>query len=89
MEVLRSMAQFQVQGVFAVGGSVVIAGQVQEGTIQVGQTADVNGTPYPISRIEKKHENVNQAQAGDLVGLTLQGLNDKTAITRGQVLTIR
>lgn len=85
----KSMATFQVQAAFSIGGNVIAAGQVKDGSIAVGQVADVNGNKYPVSRIEKKHESISQADAGDLVGLTLQGLTDKTLIRSGQILTIQ
>ncbi|MBI2444828.1 elongation factor 1-alpha, partial [Candidatus Micrarchaeota archaeon] len=82
-------ATFQVQGAFSIGGKAVIVGQVKDGSLQIGQKTDIGGKTYTLSRIEKKHENVSQAQPGDSVGLWFDGLADKSTVKAGQILAIQ
>jgi len=83
------MATFKIQGAFAPGGRLVIVGQVTEGVLQVGQKADVGGTTYRLAQIEKKHQQISQAQAGDSVGLFFDGPTDKNQVATGQTLAFQ
>ncbi|MDP2717416.1 MAG: hypothetical protein Q8P02_01600 [Candidatus Micrarchaeota archaeon] len=82
------MASFSVQAVFEPGGVLAIVGQVSAGPVCVGQKTNLGGQTFTLSRIEKKHQIVSQAETGDMVGLFFDGFTNKSAVASGQTLEL-
>ena len=79
-----------VEDVFSITGRGTVAtGRVERGTIKVGDTAELVGIKETrsavITGVEMFRKLLDQAEAGDNVGLLLRGLN-RTDVVRGQVL---
>jgi translation elongation factor EF-Tu-like GTPase len=72
---------------FIRGRGVVATGQVDSGTLSVGDQVQVNGGPgVRIDGIEKSRAVLDHAQAGDNVGLLFKDL-DRDHIRTGDVIT--
>jgi len=80
-----------VEDVFSISGRGTVAtGRVERGTIKVGDTVEIVGLTDErkttvVTGVEMFHKLLDQAEAGDNVGLLLRGI-DKNGIERGQVL---
>ena len=79
-----------VEDVFSITGRRTVAtGRVERGTVKVGDTAELVGIKETrsavITGVEMFRKLLDQAEAGDNVGLLLRGLN-RTDVVRGQVL---
>ena len=79
-----------VEDVFSITGRGTVAtGRVERGTVKVGDTAELVGIRETrsavITGVEMFRKLLDQAEAGDNVGLLLRGLN-RTDVVRGQVL---
>ena len=80
-----------VEDVFSISGRGTVAtGRVERGTVKMADTVEIVGlTDEPkttvITGIEMFHKLMDNAEAGDNVGLLLRGVN-KNDIERGQVL---
>ena len=79
-----------VEDVFSITGRGTVAtGRVERGTEKVGHTAELVGIKETrsavITGVEMFRKLLDQAEAGDNVGLLLRGLN-RTDVVRGQVL---
>ena len=79
-----------VEDVFTITGRGTVAtGRVERGTVKVGDTVDIVGMGSKLSTVitgvEMFRKLLDQAQAGDNVGLLLRGIQ-RTDIERGQVL---
>ena len=80
-----------VEDVFSISGRGTVAtGRVERGTVKVGDTVELVGLTDEkkttvVTGVEMFHKLLDQAEAGDNVGLLLRGI-DKSAIERGQVL---
>ena len=80
-----------VEDVFSISGRGTVAtGRVERGTIKVGDTVEIVGLTEErkstvVTGVEMFHKLLDQAEAGDNVGLLLRGI-DKNGIERGQVL---
>ncbi len=80
-----------VEDVFSISGRGTVAtGRVERGTIKVGETVEIVGLTDEkkttvVTGVEMFHKLLDQAEAGDNVGLLLRGV-DKDGIERGQVL---
>ena len=79
-----------VEDVFSITGRGTVAtGRVERGTVKVGDTAELVGIKETrqavITGVEMFRKLLDQAEAGDNVGLLLRGLN-RTDVVRGQVL---
>ena len=81
-----------VEDVFSISGRGTVAtGRVERGTIKVGDVVEIvgltNDKPQTttVTGVEMFHKMMDQAEAGDNVGLLLRGI-DKKGIERGQVL---
>ena len=79
-----------VEDVFTITGRGTVAtGRVERGTVKVGDTAELVGIKETrsavITGVEMFRKLLDQAEAGDNVGLLLRGLN-RTDVVRGQVL---
>jgi len=80
-----------VEDVFSISGRGTVAtGRVERGTIKVGDTVEIVGLTEEkkttvVTGVEMFHKLLDQAEAGDNVGLLLRGI-DKDGIERGQVL---
>ena len=79
-----------VEDVFSITGRGTVAtGRVERGTVKVGDTAELVGIKETRSAVttgvEMFRKLLDQAEAGDNVGLLLRGLN-RTDVVRGQVL---
>ena len=80
-----------VEDVFSISGRGTVAtGRVERGTVKVGDTVEIVGLSDEskttvVTGVEMFHKLLDQAEAGDNVGLLLRGI-DKNGIERGQVL---
>jgi len=79
-----------VEDVFSITGRGTVAtGRVERGTIKVGEEIEVVGlrdtTKTVVTGVEMFRKLLDQAEAGDNVGLLLRGI-DKEGVERGQVL---
>ena len=81
-----------VEDVFSISGRGTVAtGRVERGTIKVGDVVEIVGLTQDkpqtttVTGVEMFHKMMDQAEAGDNVGLLLRGI-DKKGIERGQVL---
>ena len=79
-----------VEDVFSITGRGTVAtGRVERDTVKVGDTAELVGIKETrsavITGVEMFRKLLDQAEAGDNVGLLLRGLN-RTDVVRGQVL---
>ena len=79
-----------VEDVFSITGRGTVAtGRVERGTVKVGDTAELVGIRETrsavITGVEMFRKLLDQAEAGDNVGLLLRGIQ-RTDIERGQVL---
>ena len=80
-----------VEDVFSISGRGTVAtGRVERGTVKIGDTVEIVGLSTEkkstvITGVEMFHKMLDQAQAGDNIGVLLRGI-DKNGIERGQVL---
>ena len=79
-----------VEDVFSITGRGTVAtGRVERGTVKVGDNVELVGIKETrqavITGVEMFRKLLDQAEAGDNVGLLLRGLN-RTDVVRGQVL---
>jgi len=80
-----------VEDVFSISGRGTVAtGRIEKGMVKVGDTVELIGlkkdkSPIVVTGVEMFKKQLNDAQAGDNVGLLLRGV-DKEEIERGQVL---
>ncbi len=80
-----------VEDVFSISGRGTVAtGRVESGTVKVGDVVELVGLSdekktTTVTGVEMFHKLLDQAEAGDNVGLLLRGI-DKKEIERGQVL---
>ena len=80
-----------VEDVFSISGRGTVAtGRVERGTVKVSDTVEIIGHTEErkttvITGVEMVHKQMDQAEAGDNVGLLLRGIA-KNEIERGQVL---
>ena len=80
-----------VEDVFSISGRGTVAtGRVERGTVKVGDSVEIIGLTTErrtvvVTGVEMFHKQMDQAEAGDNVGLLLRGIA-KNEIERGQVL---
>ena len=80
-----------VEGVHTISGrGTVVTGRVERGIAKIGEPCEIVGlaeasTTSVITGIEMFHKQLDEAMAGDNVGLLLRGI-DRNAVQRGQVL---
>ena len=81
------MFRMTVDDVFFIRGrGVVTTGKVQDGVVRVGDEVSIGGrAPVRVDGIEAFRKTLEQAQAGDNIGLLFSGL-DKSDISRGDVI---
>lgn len=77
-----------VEEVFAIRNRGVVAtGRVESGTVRVGDTVHINDGPgITVTAIEKFRKQLDEASAGENVGLLMKGIK-REDLTRGDVLT--
>ena len=77
-----------VQDVFMIRNRGVVAtGRVESGTLQVGDTVQIDGTlEARVDAIETFRKSIDEATVGDNIGVLFKGL-DKGQLDRGSVLT--
>jgi len=82
------MFKMTVEEVFAIRNRGVVAtGRVESGTLRVGDTVQINGGPeVEVTAIEKFRKQLDEATAGENVGLLMKGIERKE-LNRGDVLT--
>ena len=81
-----------VEDVFTITGRGTVAtGRVERGVVKVGDTVEIVGMGSSkstvVTGVEMFRKQLDQAQAGDNVGLLLRGV-DRSEIERGQVLCV-
>ncbi len=79
-----------VEDVFSIKGrGTVVTGRIETGIIKVGEEIEIVGikdtTKSVVTGVEMFHQQLEQGQAGDNVGLLLRGI-EKDDVQRGQVL---
>jgi translation elongation factor EF-Tu-like GTPase len=82
------MFKLTVEDVFVIRNRGVVAtGRVESGSLRVGDAVSINGGPgVQVDAIEVFRKSIDQANAGDNVGVLFKGI-DKSQIDRGAVLT--
>jgi len=70
-----------VDSVLSAGGSTVVAGRVERGTVAPGDRVVIAGSEARVKTVERHHEAVERAGPGDHVGLELEGVT--TGALRG------
>lgn len=82
------MFKMTVDDVFAIRNRGVVAtGRVESGTLRVGDTVTINGGPgVEVTAIEKFRKQLDEATAGENVGLLMKGI-ERNRLNRGDVLT--
>jgi len=82
------MFKMTVEDVFAIRNRGVVAtGRVESGTLRVGDTVQINGGPgVTVSAIEKFRKQLDEATAGENVGVLIKGI-ERAQLNRGDVLT--
>ena len=82
------MFKMTVEDVFAIRNRGVVAtGRVESGTLRVGDTVQINGgSGVEVTAIEKFRKQLDEATAGENVGLLMKGI-ERTQLNRGDVLT--
>ena len=77
-----------VEEVFAIRNRGVVAtGRVESGTVRVGDTVHINDGPgITVTAIEKFRKQLDEASAGENVGLLMKGIK-REDLNRGDVLT--
>ena len=82
------MFRMTVQDVFFIRGRGVVAtGCVEEGVLRVGDEVRIgDGGPVRVDGLEAFRKVLDQAQAGDNIGVLFKGL-DKSDIEPGAVIT--
>jgi len=82
------MFKMTVEEVFAIRNRGVVAtGRVESGTLRAGDTVQINGGPeVEVTAIEKFRKQLDEATAGENVGLLMKGIERKE-LNRGDVLT--
>jgi elongation factor Tu len=79
-----------VEDVFSIKGrGTVVTGRISSGIVKIGDEIEIVGikptTKSVITGVEMFHQQLEQGQAGDNVGLLLRGI-EKDDVQRGQVL---
>ena len=79
-----------IEDVFSIGGrGTVVTGRVERGIIKIGEEVEIVGIratqKTTVTGVEMFRKLLDQAQAGDNVGLLLRGI-EHDAVERGQVL---
>jgi selenocysteine-specific translation elongation factor len=75
-----------VTSVFSIRGrGVVVTGTIDEGTVRLGDEVRIDESPVRVGGIEVSREAVNEAHAGQDVGLLLSDV-DKSRVKRGDVI---
>jgi len=82
------MFKMTVEEVFAIKNRGVVAtGLVESGTLRVGDTVQINNGPgVTVTAIEKFRKQLDEATAGENVGLLMKGIK-REQLNRGDVLT--
>jgi len=78
-----------VETLLPIAGKTLISGKVKQGKIKVGDTVEIVGIRNTVSTtctgIARSNGNMDEARAGDYIGVYLQGISRRN-IERGQVL---
>jgi translation elongation factor EF-Tu-like GTPase len=82
------MFRMTVEDVFVIRNRGVVAtGRVESGTLRVGDTVQIDGTPEArVDGIEVFRKSIDGAKAGDNIGVLFKGI-EKRQLDRGSVLT--
>ena len=77
-----------VEDVFTIRNRGVVAtGRIESGTLRVGDHVHINGGPgVPVDAIERFRKSLDEASAGDTVGVLMKGI-EKSQLNRGDILT--
>jgi elongation factor Tu len=81
------MFRMTVEDVFFIRGRGTVAtGKVESGTLRAGDDVRINDLSVRVDGIEAFRKILDEAQAGDNVGLLFTGL-DRSRINRGDVIS--
>lgn len=81
------MATFRLIDVYNLTGiGLVPVGKVEEGIIRIGMKANLEGSIIEIKEIEMHHEKINEAKAGDNVGISVNVSSEKPAPEKRGIL---
>ncbi len=62
-----------IQGVYRITGiGVVPVGNVKDGILKIGMKLDIDGKIMAVKSIEMRHQQVQEAHAGDNIGFSLE-----------------
>ena len=86
-----TLFRMEIEDVFSIRGrGTIVTGHIKQGSLSTGEVVELRGQGYPreviIEAIEMFHRKVEQAGAGDHVGLVLKDIT-KDQVQRGDVLT--
>ncbi|MFA5108869.1 MAG: EF-Tu/IF-2/RF-3 family GTPase [Candidatus Micrarchaeia archaeon] len=76
----KNSFSFTILSVFSLPSGPVIAAKVETGPIKVGQTAQISGKQAKITKIELNNKSVLQANAGQMVGISIGGVKADSLI---------
>lgn len=71
----KSKFSFLVQSIFSLPTGAVLVGKVQTGAIKSGQSAAISGKKIKILKIEANNKPLQEANAGQFVGLFVEGIS--------------
>jgi len=80
-------ATILIQSVFKVAGNVVPMGMVKEGILKVGMKSSISKSIVTVKAIEMNRAKVQQATAGNMVAIFLDGDEDTLIKLMGQEVT--
>ena len=80
-------ATILIQSVFKVAGNVVPMGMVKEGILKVGMKSSIGKRIVTVKAIEMNRAKVQQATAGNMVAIFLDGDEDTLIKLMGQEVT--
>lgn len=74
--ILKMTGTFLLNDIFTItGAGLIVVGKVVDGVIRPGMGANLGSTTATVAKIESKHKLVQEAVAGDLVGMSLKGVD--------------
>ncbi|MFA5108898.1 MAG: EF-Tu/IF-2/RF-3 family GTPase [Candidatus Micrarchaeia archaeon] len=76
----KNSFSFTILSVFSLPSGPVVAAKVETGSLKVGQVVQISGKQAKITKIELNNKSVSQANAGQMVGISLSGVKADSLI---------